>query len=117
MKQFELLQSTWQLQIEDFQEEGLAYFSFEYQQPTTWIDENANASIIGVRESKLDSSIWNSEPDIDEYNLIRLYRLRRGGEVHVMLDILYLITIKQVFVVTFKALLLTFSCLRQNQFW
>ena len=35
MKQFELLQSTWQLQIEDFQEEGLAYFSFEYQQPTT----------------------------------------------------------------------------------
>ena len=87
MQQSELLQSTWQLQVEDFQEEGLAYFSFEYQQPTTWIDENrfiakqSNASITGVRESKLDSSIWNSEPDIDEYNLIRLYRLRRGGDV------------------------------------
>ena len=44
------------------------------------IDEiKSNAYIIGISESKLDSSILYSELDIDEYDLIRLDCSRRGG--------------------------------------
>ena len=46
-----------------------------------FIAKQLNASIIGSSESKLDSSILNSELDIDEYDLIRLDRSRRGGGV------------------------------------
>ena len=46
-----------------------------------FIAKQSNASIIGISESKLDSSILNSELDIDDYDLIRLDRSRRGGEV------------------------------------
>ena len=51
-----------------------------------FIAKQSNASIIGISESKLDSSILNSELDIDEYNLVRLDHSRRvveggGGEV------------------------------------
>ena len=41
--------------------------------------KQSNVSIIGISESKLDSSILNSELDIDEYDLIRLDRSRKGG--------------------------------------
>ena len=40
-----------------------------------------NASIIGTSESKIDSSILNSELDAEEYDLIRLIYSRRGGRV------------------------------------
>ena len=46
-----------------------------------FIANQSNASNIGISESKLDSSILNSELDIDEYNLIRLDRSRREGRV------------------------------------
>ena len=46
-----------------------------------FIAKQSNASITGISESKLDSSILNSELDIDEYNLIRLDRSTRGGRV------------------------------------
>ena len=40
-----------------------------------------NASVIGTSESKIDSSILNSELDAEEYDLIRLIYSRRGGRV------------------------------------
>ena len=46
-----------------------------------FITKLLNDSIIGISESKLDSSILNSELDIDEYDLIRLERSRSGGGV------------------------------------
>ena len=39
-----------------------------------FIVKQSNASMIGISESKLDSSILNSELDIEEYYLIRLNR-------------------------------------------
>ena len=36
-----------------------------------FIAKQSNASIIGISECELDSSILNSELDIDEYDLIR----------------------------------------------
>ena len=44
----------------------------------SFIAKQSNASIIEISESKVDSSISNSEKDIDEYDLIRLDRSRRG---------------------------------------
>ena len=57
------------------------------------------------------------ELDIDEYYLITLDRSRREARLHVVLESVYLITIRQVFVVTLKVFLLTFSCPNPNQFW
>ena len=38
-----------------------------------------NASVIGISESKLDSSSLESEVDIEGYDVIRMNRSRRGG--------------------------------------
>ena len=46
-----------------------------------FIAKQSNTSIIGICESELDSSILNSELDIDEYDLIRLDCSKRGGGV------------------------------------
>ena len=46
-----------------------------------FITKQSNASIIGISESKLDSSILNKKLDIDDYNLFRLDHSRRGGRV------------------------------------
>ena len=46
-----------------------------------FIAKQSNASITGIVESKLDSSILNSELDIDEYDLIRLNHSRKGDGV------------------------------------
>ena len=70
-----------------------------------FIAKQSNASIIGISESKLDSSISNSELDIDEYNLIRLDRSKREGGVACYIGKSLCITIRQVFVVTLKAFL------------
>ena len=44
-----------------------------------FIAKRSNASITGISESKLDSSILNSELDIDGYDLIRFDCSRKGG--------------------------------------
>ena len=44
-----------------------------------FMTKQSNASITGIGESKLNSSILNCELDIGEYDLIRLEGSRRGG--------------------------------------
>ena len=46
-----------------------------------FIAKQSNASINGISESKLNSSILNSELDIVGYNIIRMNASRRGGVV------------------------------------
>ena len=46
-----------------------------------FIAKQSNASIIGISKSKLDLSILNSGLNTKDYDLIRLYRSRRGGGV------------------------------------
>ena len=46
-----------------------------------FIAKQSNASIIGISESKLDSSILNSEVDIVDCDIIRTDRSSRGGGV------------------------------------
>ena len=69
--------------MENFQKERFAYFTFQYQHPKIdkirFLAKQSNASIIGISEYKLDSSILNSELDIEDYELIRLSRSRREG--------------------------------------
>ena len=45
------------------------------------IATQANASIIGISESKLDSSILNREVDIEDYDLIRVDHSSRRDAV------------------------------------
>ena len=46
-----------------------------------FIAKQPNASIIGISESRLDSSILNSEADVIGCDIIRMDRSRRGGGV------------------------------------
>ena len=41
----------------------------------------SNAAVIGISESKLDNSIFDSEIEIDGYNILRFDRNRHGGGV------------------------------------
>ena len=41
----------------------------------------SNAAVIGISESKLDNSIFDSEIEIDGYNILRFDRNRHGGKV------------------------------------
>ena len=45
------------------------------------IAQKSNASVIGITESKLDSSILDSEIKIEGYDVIRCDRNRHGGGV------------------------------------
>ena len=45
------------------------------------IAKTTNVSIIGISETKLDASVLNAEIDIDNYEIIRKDRNRRGGGV------------------------------------
>ena len=88
--------------MEDFRKKSLLILHLNINSLLPKIDDicysakQSNHSIIGISESKLDSSILNSELDI-EY--------KRDIELHTILDSLYLTTISQIFVVTLKAFL------------
>ena len=43
--------------------------------------ELTNASVIGTSKTKLNGSVLNNEIVIEGYNLIRVYRSRKGGGV------------------------------------
>ena len=76
-----------------------------------YIAERTKAAVIGITESKLDESIFQSEIQIDNYDLLRCDRNRNGGGVayYIRSDISYVqkdffpIVIENIF---FKILLL-----------
>ena len=56
-----------------------------------YIAERTKAAVIGITESKLDESIFQSEIEIDNYDLLRCDRNRNGGSVtcYIRSDISY----------------------------
>ena len=56
-----------------------------------YIAERTKAAVIGITESKLDESIFQSEIQIDNYDLLRCDRNRNGGGVacYIRSDISY----------------------------
>ena len=56
-----------------------------------YIAERTKAAVIGITESKLDESIFQSEIQIDNYDLLRCDRNRNGGGVvyYIKTDISY----------------------------
>ena len=46
-----------------------------------YIAKLANATVIGLSETKLDNPVLSSEPEIEGYDLVRSDRSRRGGGV------------------------------------
>ena len=75
--------TTW----DKFKSRGLHFLHLNANSLLPKIDEIrhiakiSNASLIGISESKLDSSILDNEIAIENFNLIRLDRTRRGGGV------------------------------------
>ena len=66
----------------------LHYVSFIH---VTFITECTNATVTGITESKLKESIFQSEIQIDNYNLFRCDRNRNDGGVvyYIRSDIKY----------------------------
>ena len=46
-----------------------------------YIAKNSNAAVIGISETKLDSTVSDSEVAVDGYNIVRNDRNRKGGGV------------------------------------
>ena len=46
-----------------------------------YIAKNSNAAVIGISETKLDNTVYDSEVAIDGYNIARSDRNRKGGGV------------------------------------
>ena len=70
-----------------FKNKGLHFLHLNINSILPKVDElrdiakNTNAAIIGVTESKIDSSIFDSEINIEGYSLLRKDRNRHGGGV------------------------------------
>ena len=46
-----------------------------------YIAKNSNAAVIGISESKLDNTIYDSQVAIDGYKIVLNDRNRKGGDV------------------------------------
>mgnify|MGYP001792126289 FL=1 len=70
-----------------FQQKGLHFIHLNINSLLSKIDElreiakNSNAAVIGITETKVDSSIFDSEIEIEGYSLLRNDRNRHGGGV------------------------------------
>ena len=43
-----------------------------------YIARSSNAAVIGITETKLDNTVYNSEVTVDSYNIVRNARSRSG---------------------------------------
>ena len=70
-----------------------------------FIAKQSNVSVIGISEPKLDSSLFNNEVDIENYD--QLEWIVQGGEaeLHVILQNHYLTIVSQINVLTRKVFL------------
>ena len=83
-----------------------------------FILKQSNASIIGISESKLDSSILNSDVDIiEDYDLIRISRLRRGGRIGCYTRKSLFFNHKPGFCPNTESIFIDIFCLNQSQLW
>ena len=46
-----------------------------------YIARSSNAAVIGITETKLDNTVYDSEVTVDGYNIVRNDRNRKGGGV------------------------------------
>ena len=46
-----------------------------------YIAKNSNAAVIGISETKLDNTVYDSEVAVDGYNIVRNDKNRKGGGV------------------------------------
>ena len=73
--------------FEVFTRKGLHFIHLNINSLLPKIDElrcvakNSNAAVIGISETKLDNTVYDSEVAIDGYNIARSDRNRKGGGV------------------------------------
>ena len=82
-----------------------------------FIAKQSNTSIIGINESKLDSSILNSELDIEDYDLNSLDRSRTRGLVAYYIGKSLSYNHKLSFPRNIENIFIDIFFLDQNQFW
>lgn len=72
----------------------------------------SNASVLEISEAKLDKTVWSSELEFNDYDLIRLDQSREGGCVTCFIKISIAYRDKdRVSASTLKVFLLTLICL------
>ena len=81
------------------------------------ISKNNNSAVIGLSETKLDKTIFDSKVSIPNYSLIRKDRIRKGGGVacYIRSDICF-VTAKITYPTKLKIFLLTCYSRKQNLF-
>ena len=86
-----------------FRKRGLHFIHLNINSLLLKIDElrsiakTTRAAIIGISESKLDKTVFNSEVAIEGYDLIRKDRNRHGGVLHVILETIFGITLNRLY--------------------
>ena len=79
-----------QIKKEDFEvfnNKGLHFMHLNINGLLNKIDElryiarSSNAAVIGITETKLDNTVYDSEVTVDSYNIVRNDRNRNGGRV------------------------------------
>ena len=82
-----------------------------------FIGKKSSASINGISESKQDSSFLNSEVDIVGYDIIRLNRSRRRGEVICYIKKSLSYNHKTSFCPNIESIFMDIFWSNQSQFW
>ena len=79
-----------------------------------YIAERTKAAVIGITESKLDKSIFRSEIQIDNYDLLRCDRNKNGGGFASNIRVI-LVTCRKTFSPNvIETLSLKFCCLKSH---
>ena len=80
------------------------------------IAKNTNSAVIGLSETKLDKTIFDSEVSFPNYSLIRKDRNRKGGGVYVIPGAIFALIAKVTYQTKLKIFLLTCYSRKQNLF-
>ena len=80
------------------------------------IAKDTNSAVIGLSETKLDKTIFDSEIYIPNYSLIRKDRNRKGEVLHVISEAIFALIAKITYLTKLKIFLLTCNSRKQSLF-
>ena len=113
------ISETWSV----FKKRGLHFVHLNINSLPSKIEElgqiakNTNSAVIGLSETKLDKTMFDSEVSIPHYGLIRKDRnTERAGVLHVISEAIFALIAKITYQTKLKIFLLTCYCRKQNLF-
>ena len=106
--------------FEVFNNKGLHFMHLNINGLLNKIDElryiarSSNAAVIGITETKLDNTVYDSEVTVDGYNIVRNARSRNDEWVACYMRITFVLTGKLVSLTKEKTFSLIFCLQKQN---